>query len=182
MTRRHALRASLVLACASLVQCSSSPGGTTFGAGATCADLGDAGDYSDDAGACYPDGDGLNGGSYTFDLTVDDTGFSKNILATQNDAQVTVTLKNIGTKPHGFVVGCANVCQVYPNLPAGCSPTACFPSNATIAPLAPGASATITFDTPTPDGIIYPFKSSAPGDSTVPGLSDSQGTLQWTLM
>lgn len=128
--------------------------------------------------ACFTDGDGMNGGSNTFELTVDDTGFSKNILATQNDAQVTLTLTNTGTKPHGFEVGCASVTSAYPDLPAGCPTTACFPAGSTIAPLAPGASKTVTFDTPTPDGIIYPFKSSAPADADVPGLSSGQ----WTLM
>jgi hypothetical protein len=131
-----------------------------------------------DGGACFPDSDGINGGDYTFDLTVDDTGFSKTILTTQNDSQATVTLKNTGTKPHGFVVGCTSVLSTYPNVPAGCSTMACFPTNAVIAPLAPSASATVTFDTPTPDNLIYPFKSNAPDDSTVPGLNAGQ----WTLM
>lgn len=129
-------------------------------------------------GACFTDGDGISGGANTFELTVDDTGFSKNILATQNDAQVTLTLKNAGTRPHGFEVGCASVTSAYPDLPAGCPTTACFPAGSTIAPLAPGASKTVTFDTPTADGIIYPFKSSAPADGDVPGLSSGQ----WTLM
>jgi len=128
--------------------------------------------------SCYPDNDGINGGSYTFDLTVDDTGFSKLVLSTQNDAQATVTLQNTGTKPHGFTVGCTSVLPSYPDPPAGCSTTACFPSDATIAPLTPGASKTITFDTPTPDGLIYPFKSTEPDDSGVAGLNDGQ----WTLM
>lgn len=129
-------------------------------------------------GSCSPDSDGINGGAYTFDLTVDDTGFSKSLLATQNDARATVNLRNTGTKPHGFVVGCTSVTTIYPNEPAGCPTSACFPANAVIAPLAPGASATITFDTPTPDNLNYPFKSSEPDDSTVPGLNDGQ----WTLM
>lgn len=133
---------------------------------------------SADGGACFPDNDGINGGAYTFDLTVDDTGFSKNILATQNDAQVTLTLTNMGTKPHGFEVECASVTSQYPDLPAGCPTTACFPAGSTIAPLAPGASATVTFATPTPDDIIYPFRSSAPADADVPGLNAGQ----WTLM
>jgi len=127
---------------------------------------------------CYPDNDGLNGGAYTFDLTVDDTGFSKTILASQNDAQATLTLTNTGTKPHGFAVGCTSTAATYPDLPAGCPTAACFPANARIAPLAPGASQTITFDTPTPDGLIYPFTSSEPADSAVPGLNAGQ----WTLM
>jgi hypothetical protein len=128
--------------------------------------------------ACFPDGDGINGGEYTFDLAVDDTGFSKMILSTQNDAQATVTLKNTGTKPHGFKVGCTSTAPAYPDAPAGCPTTACFPTNAVIAPLAPGASQTITFDTPTPDSLIYPFTSNEPDDSSVTALNDGQ----WTLM
>lgn len=129
-------------------------------------------------GGCFPDNDGLTGGSYTFVLTVDDAGFSKNLLASQNDAQATVTLTNNGTTPHGFAVGCVGVTSSYPNLPAGCPSTVCFPAAAAIAPLAPGASATITFDTPAPDGLIYPFTSNEPNDSAVPGLNNGQ----WSLM
>ncbi len=154
-----ALRGTLVLLGGALAGCTSTSGGGA------------------DAG-CYPDNDGINGGSYTFDLTVSDVGYSKMILATQNDAQATVTLTNSGTKPHGFVVGCTNSASTYPDLPAGCSSVVCFPTNASITGLAPGASQTITFDTPTPDGLIYPFTSGEPGDEAVPGLNDGQ----WSLM
>jgi hypothetical protein len=155
------------------------------GSDAAPSDLGDAATAEgsvggDDAegGACFPDNDGINGGSYTIDLTVDDTGFSAAILATQNDARVTLTLTNMGTTPHGFEVECTSVTPAYPTVPPGCPTTVCFPANSTIAPLAPGASMTTTFDTPTPDGLIYPFKSSEPSDSTVPGLNNGQ----WSLM
>jgi hypothetical protein len=87
-------------------------------------------------------------------------------------------MTNAGTKPHGFEVGCANVSAAYPNAPAECPTTACFPKSSTIAPIAPGTSRTITFDTPTPDCLIYPFKSSEAADSDVPGLNDGQ----WNLM
>ncbi len=135
---------------------------------------------------CYPDNDGLTGGAYTIDLVVDDMGFravgpdagAKDIIATQNDAVVTLTLTNMGTTPHGFAVGCTSACPAYPNLPGGCSPLACFPSNSNIAPLAPGASTTVTFDTPTQDGLLYPFTSNEPDDSAVPGLNAGQ----WSLM
>jgi hypothetical protein len=160
-----AFQATYVLLGVAFFGCGSSASNSTGGGGAG-------------GGRCFPDNDGINGGEYTFDLMVDDTGFSKTILATQNDAQATVTLTNTGTKPHGFEVGCTNTAASYPNSPAGCPTIACFPANATIAPLAPGASQTITFDTPTPDGLIYPFKSSEPDDSTVSGLNDGQ----WTLM
>ena len=126
------------------------------------------------SGSCYPDGDGVSGGYYTFVITVDDTGFSKNLLDTQNDAHVTLTLTNVGTKPHGFAVGCAP----YSSTSAGCPNQVCFPSSSVIAPLAPGASTTITFSTPTPDTLIYPFTSNQPADSDVPGLNSGQ----WNVM
>lgn len=140
-----------------------------------------------DPASCYPDNDGITNQVYTIAIGVDDTGFTwaagadagaRESIATQNDSRVTLTLTNGGTKPHGFQVGCVSVCSSYPSLPAGCSPLACFPSGATIAPIAPGTSATVTFETPTPDNLIYPFSSSAPGDRSVPGL----GGGQWILM
>jgi len=161
--RSPRLHAALGLLGVALVGCSSSGGDSGGGGGAA---------------ACFPDNDGINGGDYTFDLTVDDTAFSKKIISTQNDAQATVTLKNTGTKPHGFAVGCTGTASSYPDAPAGCPTVACFPSDATLAPIAPGASQTITFDTPTPDNLIYPFKSTEPDDSTVPALNDGQ----WVLM
>ena len=141
------------------------------------------------ANACYPDNDGINGGAYTIDLVVDDTGFfasggddagmtTKDIIATQNDAQVTLTLTNNGKLPHGFAVGCTSVITPYPNLPADCPSSTCFPANATIAPIAAGTSMTVTFDTPTPDGLIYPFTSNEPADSAIAGLNNGQ----WSLM
>jgi hypothetical protein len=142
------------------------------------------------ASQCFPDSDGISGGSYTIELVVDDTGFypsggddagMKNVITTQNDATVTLTLKNTGTRPHGFEVDCTSVIPAYPSLPAGCASMSCFPSNSTIASIAPGASTTITFFTPTADGLLYPFKSSEPNDSTVPGLNGSQGSA-WSIM
>lgn len=127
---------------------------------------------------CFPDSDGLTGGSYTFELTVTDTGFSKRLLNTQNNAAVTLTLTNAGTTPHGFAVDCVSVLTAFPKLPAMCPSTSCFPDGATIAPLAPGATQAITFSTPTTDNVIYPFRSSEPADSAVEGLNDGQ----WTLM
>ena len=174
MTRVDSLLGgALLLTSAALFGCSSSSASASGG----------------DGGACFPDSDGINGGQYTLELVVDDTGFysdqtdagMKNVIATQNDAQVTLTLKNTGTRPHGFEVECTSATPAYPDLPAGCSSTVCFPSNSTIAPIAAGTSKTITFDTPTPDGLLYPFKSSEPSDSTVPGLNGSQGSA-WSLM
>ena len=127
---------------------------------------------------CFPSNTGTTGGADTFDLTVDDTGFSKMLLTTLSSAQVTLTLTNNGTKPHGFKVGCTSVTSAYPTLPAGCPTTACFDPSASIAPLAPGASRTISFETPVPDNLIYPFTSNDPDDSAVPGLNGGQ----WSLM
>jgi hypothetical protein len=154
-------------------------------------------------GMCFPDSDGLTGGFYPIAVTVTDTGFLKNLIATQNDSMVTLTLTNAGTKPHGFSVGCVSVLSSYPKLPAMCPTVSCFPGataqgstadggaadggtsdggaaaqTATVAPIAPGASATIMFNTPTPDGLIYPFTSNDPDDSAVPGLNNGQ----WSLM
>jgi hypothetical protein len=152
-------RASRALGIVALVACSSSSGPSTSVAG--------------DAATCYPDTNGFNGGSYTLDLTVDDSGFSKLVLATENDAQVTLTLTNQGTLSHGFEVGCTTAAT-----PEGCPTKVCFPAGATIAPIAPGTSKTVTFTTPTADGLIYPFRSSAPADASVSGLDDGQWSLE----
>jgi hypothetical protein len=154
-----------------LTNCSSSSGGSASG---------DKGDDDDDD-SCFPDNDGVTGntdGIYNFVLTVDDTGFSKMLLTTQNSAMVSLMLTNTGTKPHGFKVGCTSVTPAYPNAPAGCPTTACFDASVSIAPLDPGKSATIMFETPVPDNLIYPFTSNEPADSAVPGLNNGQ----WSLM
>ena len=164
MARALAAPIAVLTAVIGLPNCTSSSPGPSAG--------------SVDGGGCFPDGDGTSGGYDTVALTVDDTGFSKTILASQNDAQATVKITNMGTRPHGFEVGCTSVLPAYPMLPKGCPASACFPANAAIAPLAPGASTTITFDTPTPDGLIYPFRSNVAADQDVAGLNDGQ----WTLM
>jgi hypothetical protein len=121
--------------------------------------------------SCFDDSNGLSGGDYTFVLTVDDSGFSKQILQSENLAQVTLTLTNMGTKPHGFQVEC-----IATSAPAGCLPRSCFPDGSAIPPLGPGASATVVFDTPSAEG-IYAFESSEPGDGAVSGLNDGQFIL-----
>jgi len=182
--RPFGLVTASALLTAGLLHCSSS---NTDSGSVSCSSVSPDAATTTSPSTCYPDNDGINNETYVIDIAVDDTGFSstggddagaKNILATQNESQVTLTLTNNGTKPHGFQVGCVSVCSSYPTLPAGCSPEACFPADSTIAPIAPGAKATITFDTPTPDGLIYPFSSSEPADSTVPGLNQGQ----WSLM
>jgi hypothetical protein len=121
--------------------------------------------------ACLDDSNGKVGGYFPFDLTVDDSGFSKP-LQSENLAQVTLTLINAGTRPHGFQVGCITA-----SAPAGCPTMSCFPAGSTIPPVAPGGtSAPVTFDTPSVEG-IYPIKSSEPDDRSVPGLNDGQFIL-----
>ena len=120
------------------------------------------GDDGDDT--CTPDDtDGVAGGNTTFALTVDDTSFKPTILKTQNVSNVTLTLTNAGTKPHGFTVDCIAT----PNS-SGCPTQSCFPDGSMIAPIAPGATATVTFVTPNPEG-IYAFHSNAPGDTQPAG-------------
>ncbi len=112
------------------------------------------------AAGCLPgDADGINGGGFTFRLTVSDTAFSPTILKAQNLANVSLTLVNVGARQHDFVVDCMPT----PN-PNGCPPTSCFADAAAIAPLPPDASATVTFTTPNPEG-IYRFRSDLPGDT-----------------
>ncbi len=169
---------TLLLVGASLFHCGSASNSSAASA------LGNGGDD-----ACYPDNDGVNNMGQTIDVVVDDTGFyssdvdagMKLVISTQNASPVTLTLTNMGTRPHGFEVACTSVLPAYPDLPSGCSSTACFPSTSTIAPIAAGATATVTFETPVPDNLLYPFKSSEPSDSTVPGLNGSLGAA-WNLM
>jgi hypothetical protein len=180
---RHIATSTLsVLMAGALFQCGSSSGADT------CSNINPDASFTQSPSVCYPDNDGINGGTYVVELVVTDTGFlasdvdggataTKNIIGTQNDAQVILTLTNMGTTPHGFAVGCASVCPSYPNLPAGCNPYACF-TGASIAPIMPNTSMTITFDTPTPDGLIYPFTSNNPADNAVLGLNQGQ----WSLM
>jgi hypothetical protein len=115
-------------------------------------------DKADDP--CKPDdADGVVGVDITVAVTVDDTSFQPAIIKTQNTSMVTLTLKNTGTRPHGFAVDCLPT----PNT-KGCPTTSCFPPEATIAPIAPGASTTVKLKTPTVEG-IYTYRSSAGGDS-----------------
>jgi hypothetical protein len=120
-------------------------------------------------GACGPgDSDGVTGGNVTIDLTVSDTAFSvgapdsgstQRNITTQNLAAVTLTMTNVGTRPHDFVVQCLAT----PN-GTGCPTQSCFPANADLPALAPGATATTTFVTPAAEG-GYTFVSNEPGDT-----------------
>jgi hypothetical protein len=103
--------------------------------------------------------DGISGGTYRLSLTVTDDGFGPIILKAQDNATVILTVTNAGTRPHDFVVDCMPT----PN-GDGCPTTSCFPDEAAVGPLDPGASATTTFATPHPEG-IYVFRSDLPGDT-----------------
>jgi hypothetical protein len=149
----------------------------------------------DDGGDCYPDNDGINNVPSPVYLVVTDTGFyagspdagpdldagMKTVITTQNSSTVTLTLTNAGTTEHGFEVECTSVLPSYPNLPAGCASTACFPSGSTIGPIAPGTSTTVTFVTPAPDNLLFPFKSNAAGDANNAALNGSDGA-GWELL
>ena len=110
-------------------------------------------------GSCEPgDADGVIGGKYTFEVTVDDDAFKPTILKAQNTATVTIVLTNAGTVPHGFGVRCIKT----PN-DTGCPTQSCFPDEATIEPIEPGEKTTTVFDIPRVEG-IYPIYSSADDD------------------
>jgi hypothetical protein len=140
------------------------PGCPANAADASAVDAAD--DSSDDGGESSPckppDSDGITGGCFAFDLTVDDTGFTPIILKAQNNAQVTLTLKNAGTKPHDLAQGCVALGS------PGCPPQICFPQQANVRALGPGETVTVTFVTPFVEG-IYDFRSDLPGDSQVAG-------------
>jgi hypothetical protein len=115
---------------------------------------------SDDDDVCKPDdADGVVGVDITLVVKVDDASFQPAIVKTQNSSHVTLTLTNTGTKSHGFAVDCLPT----PN-GRGCPDRSCFPAEATIAPIAPGASTTVKFTSPVVEG-IYIYRSTAEGDA-----------------
>ena len=125
---------------------------------------------SDDNDACNPgDQDGVVGGNNIVLVNVSDTGYAvggvdsgstEPNIAVENLAMVTLTLTNVGTTPHDLQIAC-----IPTGSPAGCPTMSCFPANANIPSLAPGASATVSFTTPAVEG-AYQFTSDVPGDST----------------
>jgi len=128
-------------------------------------------------GTCQPDdADGVVGGSeVTFDLTVDDVGFSPAILPAQNMTSVTLNLHNAGTRPHDFVIDCLAT----PN-DNGCPTTSCFPPSASIPTVAPRATGATTFVTPNPEGLYY-FHSDLQGDAVTPCTAGAQGCGQFQV-
>jgi hypothetical protein len=112
-----------------------------------------------DEDVCKPDdADGIVNVDVTVPITVDDTSFRPAIVKTQNASRVTLILTNAGTRPHGFALDCLPT----PN-DDGCPARSCFPAEATIAPIAPGTSATVVLSTPLVEG-IYAYRSPAEGD------------------
>jgi hypothetical protein len=135
---------------------------------------------SDDDRCTPGDQDGVTGAraSMTVLLNVSDTGYAvggvdsgstEPNITVQNLTKVVLTLTNVGTAPHGMQIAC-----IPTGLPAGCPALSCFPDTANIAPLAPGASVTVTFVTPAVEG-SYPFTDTA-SDSTTVGEGDADGS------
>lgn len=105
-------------------------------------------------------------------LTVSDTAFAvggvgsgstQRNITIQNSTELTLTLSNTGTTPHSFVVAC-----IATELPAACVRTSCFPAEAEIPPVEPGASASTQFVVPLVEG-AYPFSSDVSGDEGLVG-------------
>jgi hypothetical protein len=90
-----------------------------------------------------------------------DSGSDQRNIAVQNSSTVTMTLTNVGTKPHSLVVAC-----IPTGLPAGCPSESCLPASANISALEAGQTATTTFNTPAVEG-AYPFASDVPGDTQI---------------
>jgi hypothetical protein len=109
--------------------------------------------------ACAEVGDGVSGGAASIVIIVDDDGFRPRQVTAQDKAKVTLTLKNEGTRPHGFAVDCVPT----PNSDS-CPSQSCFLDNATIPPIPPGGSATITVVAPDLER-PYPIRSTARGDT-----------------
>jgi hypothetical protein len=114
--------------------------------------------------ACTPeDADGIISEPATLLLTVSDTKFAPIVLTTQNTSEITLTLRNDGTRPHGFVIDC----RPTPN-DDGCPTQSCFPDESRIQPVAPGEQATVVFETPLVEG-LYDFHSDVPEDADLGG-------------
>jgi hypothetical protein len=124
----------------------------------------------DGSDSCNPgDQDGVVGGNDIVLVNVSDTGYAvggvdsgstEPNIAVENSSHVTLTLTNVGSKPHDMQIAC-----IPTGLPAGCPAMSCFPDNASIPSLAPGASTTVSFTTPAVEG-AYQFTSDVGDDST----------------
>ncbi len=129
------------------------------------------GSSDSDDDSCMPDDqDGVVGGNTTVNLYVSDTSFNVGTedsgqanIAVQNTSNVTLKITNVGSKPHSFQVGCRPT-----ELPAGCPQSSCFPDEANVPAIDPGADVTVTFETPAVEG-EYLFTSAEPGDEELIG-------------
>lgn len=123
-------------------------------AAAACSDPGAGEDV-----CSLDDADGVVGGSYVFEVSVDDAAFFPVVLKAQNDSAVTLRLTNTGSTPHNLVFDCLPT----PN-DNRCPSESCFPEQAQVPSVAPGESASVNFDTPLPEG-IYDFRSNLASDT-----------------
>jgi hypothetical protein len=105
-----------------------------------------------------------------------DSGSTQPNVTIENAATVTLTLTNVGTRPHDLVVEC----QPTPNT-SGCPMQSCFPPEANIPALEPGRSATRTFVAPTHEG-VYPFASDLPADLSSPDGGGAGPVGEFVLM
>jgi hypothetical protein len=121
---------------------------------------------SADGGCQLDDQNGTSGGAKVIDITVNDTGFfvggpdsgsTSSNVAFENSSNVTLTLFNVGTKPHDLTVQCQA-----PNSD-NCEMQWCFPAAANVPAVQPGQSATTTFTAPFNEG-VYVFTSDLAGD------------------
>ena len=87
-----------------------------------------------------------------------DSGSTSTNVAFENSSTVMLTLFNVGTRPHDFTIQCQ------PPSADNCEMTWCFPTEANIPAVAPGASATTTFVAPFSEG-VYVFTSDLDGDT-----------------
>jgi hypothetical protein len=134
------------------------------------------GDSDDGGGLCTPDdADGVIGGDVAFDVTVDDERYSPSILTAQNRAKIALTLHNAGTTPHGFVIDCLDT----PN-DDGCPLKSCFADSSKIAAIAPGETASATFEVPLVEGIYF-YHSDVMGDSPSPCYGGADGCGQFVV-
>ncbi|MDP9037614.1 MAG: hypothetical protein M3O50_22685 [Myxococcota bacterium] len=135
---------------------------------------------------CGADQNGVQGGQQSIELTVSDTAFTVGAadsgpgepnITVENSAIVTLTMSNVGTRPHDFVVQC----MATPNA-SGCSPQSCFPPEAGIPALQPGTSRTTVFVAPIREG-TYGFVSDLPGDTLSTGDGGVTGLVgQFVLL
>ena len=119
-----------------------------------------------DGGCQLDDQNGTSGGAKVVDIAVSDTGFfvggpdsgsTSSNVAFENSTVVTLTLFNVGTKPHDLTVQCqapsADNCQM----------SWCFmPAN--VPTVQPGQSVETTLTAPFSEG-VYVFTSDLPGDT-----------------